>query len=197
MELKTLCCPDCGATLEIEDGLDTFFCKYCGHKFVLTGQSKAAYEAKVHAKQMEHEERLQDKKDAQERYRMESKQKSGRRTLALILGFLSFIICIIFIYSIIGSVNAKKQERELQAIVEQIMLDIENENFAAAYIKAESLQWNTKWTYEGEDKWRSIRWEIIDQIEAAEQKVAQENGEVAEETEEEPENKGFRKWFKK
>lgn len=35
MELKTLSCPNCGANLEIEDGIDTFFCKYCGYKIIL------------------------------------------------------------------------------------------------------------------------------------------------------------------
>ena len=47
MELKTLICPKCGGTLEIEDGLDTFFCKYCGNKIIIAGQSDAAYKAKA------------------------------------------------------------------------------------------------------------------------------------------------------
>jgi len=29
MELKSLSCPNCTARLEVEDGLDIFFCKYC------------------------------------------------------------------------------------------------------------------------------------------------------------------------
>ena len=82
MELKSLFCPNCGASLEVEDGLDTFFCKYCGYKILLQGQSKAAYDAKVRVKHMEHKERLQDKRDAQERYRMEFKQKDERRKTA-------------------------------------------------------------------------------------------------------------------
>ena len=171
MELKSLFCPNCGASLEVEDGLDTFFCKYCGYKILLQGQSKAAYDAKVRVKHMEHKERLQDKRDAQERYRMEFKQKDERRTLAIVFGILGAIIAMCLIISAVGNAGAKKQDRELQAIVDQIMIDIENEDFAAAYVKANSLYWDDSWTSEGEDKWDATRKEIIKQIEEAEKKA--------------------------
>ena len=32
MEFVTLKCPNCGASIDIEDGIDTFYCKYCGYK---------------------------------------------------------------------------------------------------------------------------------------------------------------------
>ena len=54
MELKSLFCPNCGANLEVEDGRDTFFCKYYGYKILFQGQSKAVYEAKVRIKHVEH-----------------------------------------------------------------------------------------------------------------------------------------------
>ena len=168
MELKSLFCPNCGASLEVEDGLDTFFCKYCGYKILLQGQSKAAYDAKVRVKHMEHKERLQEKRDAQERYRMEFKQKDERRTLAIVFGIFGAIIAMCLIISAVGNAGAKKQERELQAIVDQIMIDIEDEDFAAAYVKANSLYWDDSWTSEGEDKWDATRKEIIKQIEEAE-----------------------------
>ena len=171
MALKSLFCPNCGASLEVEDGLDTFFCKYCGYKILLQGQSKAAYDAKVRVKHMEHKERLQDKRDAQERYRMEFKQKDERRTLAIVFGILGAIIAMCLIISAVGNAGAKKQDRELQAIVDQIMIDIENEDFAAAYVKANSLYWDDSWTSEGEDKWDATRKEIIKQIEEAEKKA--------------------------
>ena len=70
MELKSLNCPNCGANLDVENGLDTFYCKYCGYKIVIDGQSDAAYDAKVKIKDMEHKERLEDKKNEQEKYRI-------------------------------------------------------------------------------------------------------------------------------
>ncbi len=116
MELKSLFCPNCGASLEIEDGLDTFFCKYCGYRIMLQGQSKAAYDAKVRVKHMEHKERLQEKRDAQERFRMEFKQKDERRTFAIVFGVFGAIIAMCLIISAVGNAGAKKQEQELQAI---------------------------------------------------------------------------------
>ena len=193
MELKSLFCPNCGASLEVEDGLDTFFCKYCGYKILLQGQSKAAYDAKVRVKHMEHKERLQDKRDAQERYRMEFKQKDERRTLAIVFGILGAIIAMCLIISAVGNAGAKKQDRELQAIVDQIMIDIENEDFAAAYVKANSLYWDDSWTSEGEDKWDATRKEIIKQIEEAEKKAT---GSITNSSnEDEDDSGGFWDWF--
>ena len=193
MELKSLFCPNCGASLEVEDGLDTFFCKYCGYKILLQGQSKAAYDAKVRVKHMEHKERLQDKRDAQERYRMEFKQKDERRTLASVFGILGAIIAMCLIISAVGNAGAKKQDRELQAIVDQIMIDIENEDFAAAYVKANSLYWDDSWTSEGEDKWDATRKEIIKQIEEAEKKAT---GSITNSSNEDEDDGGsFWDWF--
>ena len=193
MELKSLFCPNCCASLEVEDGLDTFFCKYCGYKILLQGQSKAAYDAKVRVKHMEHKERLQDKRDAQERYRMEFKQKDERRTLAIVFGILGAIIAMCLIISAVGNAGAKKQDRELQAIVDQIMIDIENEDFAAAYVKANSLYWDDSWTSEGEDKWDATRKEIIKQIEEAEKKAT---GSITNSSNEDEDDGGsFWDWF--
>ena len=57
MKLSSLSCPNCGASVEIEDGIDTFFCKYCGYKIILEGQSDAAYRAKTKVKRMDKMER--------------------------------------------------------------------------------------------------------------------------------------------
>ena len=193
MELKSLFCPNCGASLEVEDGLDTFFCKYCGYKILLQGQSTAAYDAKVRVKHMEHKERLQEKRDAQERYRMEFKQKDERRTLAIVFGIFGAIIAMCLIISAVGNAVAKKQERELQAIVDQIMIDIENEDFAAAYVKANSLYWDDSWTSEGEDKWDATRKEIIKQIEEAEKNATGSTTNSSDEDEDD--DGGFWDWF--
>ncbi len=193
MELKSLFCPNCGASLEIEDGLDTFFCKYCGYRIMLQGQSKAAYDAKVRVKHMEHKERLQEKRDAQERYRMEFKQKDERRTFAIVFGIFGAIIVMCLIISAVGNAGAKKQEQELQAIVDQIMIDIKNEDFAAAYVKANSLYWDDSWTSEGKDKWNATRKEIIKQIEEAEKKAT---GSTTNSSDEDKDRDGgFWDWF--
>lgn len=60
MKLQSLNCPNCNATLEIENGVDTFFCMHCGHKIVLTDMSDAAYRAKVQIKALEQPRFLSD-----------------------------------------------------------------------------------------------------------------------------------------
>ena len=171
MELKTLACPNCHANLEVEDGIDTFFCKYCGHKILLQGQGVAAYAAKVRIKNMEHKERLQDKKDAQERYRIENEKKDKKHSEVVAFAGFAVIFAILFIMMFSGKAGVKKQEQELQATVDQIMIDIENEDFASAYIKANSLYWDSSYTEEGTTKWDAIREETIKQIEEAEKKA--------------------------
>ena len=192
MELKSLFCPNCGASLDVEDGIDTFFCKYCGYKIMLQGQSKAAYEAKVRVKHMEHKERLQDKKNAQERYRMESARKEQKWGLIVGLGILVAVMVLCFVITTVGNAGAKKQEQKLQAIVDEIMIDIENEDFAAAYIKANSLYWDGSWTSEGEDKWDATRNEIIKQIEEAEKAATVSS---SHESTEDADDGGFFDWF--
>lgn len=80
MELKSLYCPNCGAAVTPVDGLDTFYCQYCGYQIHLDGMSDEAYKAHTKVKQMEHEERMQDKKDAYGRFKSEMEDKSDKRT---------------------------------------------------------------------------------------------------------------------
>ena len=171
MDLKSLHCPNCGADLEVEDGLDTFFCKYCGHKILLEGQSKAAYDAKVRIKEMEHEEKLQDKRDAQERYKL--RDLNITTFICILIVILVSAVVIVFINSVSSSSEAEEKQREqdLQTIVDQIMIDIDTENFSDAYIKANSLYWGKSYPAESKDKWDNIRKEIINQIERAEEKA--------------------------
>ena len=61
MKLYPLTCSNCGASIEIQDGIDVYYCKTCGYKMILEGQSNAAYNAKMKVKGMEHEERMVDK----------------------------------------------------------------------------------------------------------------------------------------
>lgn len=56
MKLKEIHCPACGATLNPVNGLDEFYCMYCGNRIVLDGLSDAAYRAKADVRKYEHEE---------------------------------------------------------------------------------------------------------------------------------------------
>ena len=47
MEMHVLKCPHCNADLKIEDGINTFYCQYCGTKIILHGQSDEEIKAKA------------------------------------------------------------------------------------------------------------------------------------------------------
>ena len=168
MKFVELKCPNCGAILEIEDSVDTFFCKYCGEKIMIEGQSNATIEAKVKIKNMEHKERIKNKQYDQERFKMEFKEKTKSRSSKF--GFMSLgaIILLSMIMIFFGNVGAKNQHEELQLLVDEIMIDMENENYKNAYIKANLLYWDDSYTSEGEDKWNLTREAILNVIAEAE-----------------------------
>lgn len=92
MKLITLKCPNCGSSLEIENGIDIFFCKYCGHKIMLAEQSPEAIHAKVSIKGMEHEENLADKKYEHERYKIKAKSDDNKEAMKTMLIFMGMVI---------------------------------------------------------------------------------------------------------
>lgn len=166
-------CPNCGGDIEVEDGLDTCFCKYCGYKMILEGQSDASYRAKTRIKEMEHIERMEDKKYENARYFFDSIFKpqtqpelNKQQKVALIIGAATLLV----IFLIFGSVkiSSDNQEKELQNIVTEIQSDIKNKDYEIAYIKAQSIKYTVGWNNDTEAKWDSIREEIIAQISRAE-----------------------------
>ena len=36
-------CPECGATLPIEEGREQIFCSYCGSKIIMTNENEYIY----------------------------------------------------------------------------------------------------------------------------------------------------------
>ena len=46
-----------------------------------------------------------------------------------------------------------KEEEHLQEIVEEVMVDIENDDFDEAYIKANTIHYTSGWSSDIEEKW--------------------------------------------
>ena len=180
-EMKILKCPNCNAALEIENGLDTFYCKYCGYKILLNGQSKAAYRAKTRIKELEHDERMADKQYKHERYKSEQEQKQKRIDNKVFIVLL--VAAMLFPLIVFGNDERKseKQEKELQQLVEEVQTDISNGDFDEAHVKVQSIQYTAGWSSDIEDKWDNIREELVKQLEDAEQaeKKAQKAAEKA------------------
>lgn len=180
-ELKSLKCPNCGANLDDSNGIDTFKCKYCQSSIYLEGQSDTFYKMKTKIKGMEHDEKMLDKqyrhdeeilekKYSYKKYKIEQEKKDTKRTLIFIGICFIIIFLLIFIFSITGKYKSDKQERELQNIINKIMVDIENKEYNEAYIKAQTIKYTENWSSEIEEKWDNIRKEVINQIIESEKK---------------------------
>lgn len=167
MKANALKCPNCSAPLEIEDGLDIFYCKYCGYKIMIEGQTDATINAKVHFKNMEHQEKMQDKKYSHERYKIEQKNKRLKSEKKENNIFYYNSACSLFVFSgIFCSVKlgSDNEEKKLQETVNEIMIDIKNEDYEDAYVKANSLHYTSGWSHDIEKKWDDTRKAIIDKL---------------------------------
>lgn len=98
MKIIQLRCPSCGSALEAEDGLEVFYCRYCGQKIILSEQTPAALNAKVAIKRMSHEEQLQ-LNDLDYRTRIfKLKQEEKRRKDKEILIITAVSIGLLFLF---------------------------------------------------------------------------------------------------
>ena len=89
MELIQLKCPNCQATLETEDTLDTIFCKYCGTRIVVADQSKDIIEAKTKLKMADKQLEMEKEHHRQE---MEKKEFENKQTNQAIFGLLALVV---------------------------------------------------------------------------------------------------------
>lgn len=171
MNAITIKCPSCNATLEAEDGLDIFYCKYCGSKIMLEGMSKESYKAKVRVKEMSHKERLKDKELEQERYKMDYQAKEKQSDWKRWLGTLGVlvILCCGMIYMTNHMFDPqKKKHNEKVAYLQQLEVEIETSlsdgDYDTALFKANQLYCDDHWSNEETAAWDSKRKAYIDII---------------------------------
>lgn len=177
MQMHVLKCPNCGANLDVEDGLDMFYCKYCGYKIVLEGQSDQAYRSKENIQRMRHKELMFDKKVEYEKYKdkkkIDAKERENKDVIIRVaIGILMLVIISIStnIYFAKEKRESNEEERQLEAIVDDVKADIDDKNFDDAYVKAQSIVYTKNYSKDTEKKWDNIRKELLDQIEEAEKK---------------------------
>lgn len=95
MEYHQMKCPACGAMLDVEDGIDTFYCKYCGTKVIVEGQSPDVIKAKTKIK-------LADKEIEKEKVRLDYRQRYleflPKLLKAYIYLIIAFLIAASFVY---------------------------------------------------------------------------------------------------
>ena len=93
MRIIQLKCPSCGSSLQVEDGLETFFCQYCGQRIILADQDEYIVKAKVDLEAMKHEERM---------YQMEieetkRKDKDLKKIGIILISFIAICFIVLFL----------------------------------------------------------------------------------------------------
>lgn len=187
MKIYQLKCPACGGTIEIERNRESSFCSYCGTKVYVDDETRRVeitkninyhktYTDEAKIREIESAERMQERK-----YEVECEKRKSNKWLTLGTVLIVLACVIGYFVSVNGYFDSQKeasdrQEQELQAVVDEVMQDIEDGNFDEAYIKAEKICYTENWSSEIEDKWNAIQKEIIKQIKKAEKEANKKNG---------------------
>lgn len=192
MNMFQLKCPNCSANLEVENGVDTFFCKYCGTKIVLDGQSPSVVRSKIAAKvidkafdsKVEQASIAASERTTIEKIRSEERKESkkhGSKTWKIALIIFGIIAALFLIitsgivddlgYSIRHSAYTK-QEAEAKAVeldrlnnlFNEIQKDLENKDYDSALIKVTGLRYSLD-TYSAEYRqWEATRTDLVNTI---------------------------------
>lgn len=160
MKLVQMKCPNCDANLEVDDGLDSFFCKYCGTKIVLEGQSEASLKAKTAVKAMNKIGEMYDKN--QERKAKE--RAAANKRFPLVIGlFILLIVLGMFLLT----APVRKEDKRIETVYAEIQADISAGDYDAALAKLPGLRYDTGVSRESAKKWDAIREDLTELINTA------------------------------
>lgn len=159
MELKTLKCPECGASFEGSEKIS--FCSHCGAKlFFDDGTKTVNYNYNYKTEDVARIREIEVNRELELNKRQEESVEWKKFVIGVIAVVAFFVILFMSIYN-----KSKSQERELQSIVDSIYVDINAGNYDSALIKAKSLYLTDVWSNEQEEKWNSTRESLIQLIE--------------------------------
>ena len=176
MKLITLKCPQCDAILEVQDGIDTFFCMYCGNKIMLEGMSEVAYHSKTKIKEMEHKERIVDKQNEQERFKLKMEVEETKRNDKYVIFSLLLLLFIGVAPLGFFFIQHKINIYELRKIESEINEAINNKEYDNALLLANQLYYDDNWSDTEEEAWNTKRENYISLILDAKRKI--ESGSV-------------------
>ncbi len=135
MNVYALECPKCHGQLEVEEGLDTFYCKFCGKKIILDDLSKEHYHIKALETQLTHEERMKSMDHALEDRKMKAKSEEDKRSTWIII--LCFVLLALSLAH--NSLPHTIEMWKLQRIEKQVVQAIEKEDYESALLYAKLL----------------------------------------------------------
>ena len=99
IQLITIKCPECGATLSIEDNREQAFCTYCGAKVLIHNENEYIYrqidEAGVKQAETDRLVRMKQMELLEKKQEEAKKQKALKIKLAIIMAFLGIVMMVV------------------------------------------------------------------------------------------------------
>lgn len=91
-------CPECGATMDIEENRQTAYCTYCGTKMMIHNENEHVYrrvdEARIREAETERLIRLKELEIYEREQEEKRKSKKARQKISLILGAIGALMLI-------------------------------------------------------------------------------------------------------
>jgi len=153
MKLVQMKCPNCDADLSVDDGIESFYCQYCGTKIILDGQSDTAIKAKVASKAI-------DKVEAMHKARLKQKaieEEKQRKQFPFIMAFIVIAMVVLFMAL---QAPGKKEDSRIESLYSEIQQDIASGNYDAARMKLPGLRYDKNVSSSKAKNWDDIREEL-------------------------------------
>ncbi len=163
-KVKEVKCPNCGASVDSSGFIDTMFCNYCGTQLLLYDQSDAAVIAKAHVRiaELNHEQKRREFEK-----RIKDDEEESKYTKYLLPVVILFVIAgwafLIYI-GISNSSYERNEQSRLEALYQDILVDVQNKDYELALTKAHNLYYGKPGTVEAKE-WNQRREELIQLIE--------------------------------
>lgn len=157
MNIVTLKCPNCGGEIELEDGLEIMYCKYCGSKLMVDGMSDGMVNARVRLREMDHEERMWDKETEFEKFTLLAKMKN--KHLEMLWIFVPVLLMSVLFTALECSHSSKVAK--LERIEEEVVSAVEEQDYDLALIKANQLRLDDGYSKEASKAWDDKREEYV------------------------------------
>ena len=161
MKIYSLVCPKCHGQLEVEEGLDTFYCKFCGNKIILDDLSKEHYRIKILETQLGHNERMKAMDNALEERKLKERSSENKRTYGVVFCVIGVFVFLLLLLVVPHTIDMWKLHR----IEKQVVQAIEEEDYDLALLRANQLVYSdTSWSADYK-QWKEKKQTYIKMIE--------------------------------
>ena len=159
MKLQTVKCPNCDKDLQLEDDVNSFFCKHCGQKIVLEAQSAKAAEESHPINVTQPQENVNSLQSSNAKSTLDE-----RKLKLIIIG--SIALAIFIVIRVLVSMGPKTKlnketENEMKGIENQVVECINEGDYDKALLYANQLRIEGDYSISATSKWDEKREKYI------------------------------------